>query len=238
MKKLLMVFFFVVLALHNYNAKAQLFKKVKNLIESPQGLTENDAANGIIEALIKGTEEAVNLTSKTDGYFGNPEIKIPFPPDAREIDSKLRSIGLGNKVDEVILTLNRAAEDAANEANPIFISAIKSLSIQDALSIVKGEKDAATRYLEKTTSDQLTEKFRPVIQNSLDKVDATKHWTEVINTYNKIPFVKKMNPDLAEYVTEQALEGLFIMVAKEEYKIRTDPVARTSELLRIVFGNK
>ena len=173
---------------------------------------------------------------KIGGYFDNPQIKIPFPPEAKEIEQKLRAIGMGDKVDEVVLTINRAAEDAATEAKPIFISAIKNLTLRDALNIVRGENDAATKYLKENTSQQLAAQFKPKIEVSLEKVDATKYWDDVITTYNKIPFVKKMNPDLAEYVTEKAIEGLFVMIAKEEDKIRKDPAARTTELLRKVFG--
>ncbi len=150
----------------------------------------------------------------------------------RLVESKLRAIGLGSQVDKAILSINRAAEDAAKEAEPIFVSAITGMSISDAIGIVRGEENAATQYLKKTTSAELKTKFQPVIKSSLDKVDATKYWTDLINTYNKIPLVQKMNPDLAAYVTDQAIAGLFVMIAKEELKIRKDPVARTTELLK------
>jgi hypothetical protein len=220
-------------------SNAQFFKKVsKTLNTSTSGsFTEKEAADGIKEALIKGTGESVNLVSVLDGYFGNPEIKIPFPPDARAVESKLRSVGLGSQVDKAILSINRAAEDAAKEANPIFVSAITGMTIADAINIVRGENNSATLYLQKTTSAGLKSKFQPVIKNSLDKVEATKYWTDLISTYNKIPFVQKMNPDLAAYVTDQAINGLFIMIAKEELKIRKDPMARTTDLLKKVFGN-
>jgi hypothetical protein len=220
-------------------SSAQFYKKVSRTLGTGQsvGFTEKEAVDGIREALIKGTGESVNLLSVVDGYFGNPEIKIPFPPDARNIESKLRSVGLGNQVDKAILSINRAAEDAATEARPIFVAAITGMSITDAIGIVKGTDNAATQYLQRTTTPELKAKFQPVIKNSLDKVDATKYWTDLINTYNKIPLVQKMNPDLAAYVTEQAINGLFVMIAKEELKIRKDPVARTSEILKKVFGN-
>ncbi len=220
------------------SSEAQFLKDLKKKVQSPssKGLTEADAAQGIREALIKGTSTGVETVSKLDGYFKNPEIKIPFPPEAKEIESKLRSIGLGKKCDDVVLSVNRAAEDAATEAKPIFIAAIKGMTIRDAINIVRGEQDAATQYLKRTTTEQLTIKFKPIIENSLEKVDATKYWSDVITSYNKIPFVTKMNPDLAAYVTEKAIEGLFVMIAKEELRIRKDPVARTSEILRKVFG--
>jgi hypothetical protein len=209
----------------------------KTLGTTSGGFTEGEAAEGIKEALIKGTGEGVNMVSVIDGYFKNPEIKIPFPPEAANIESKLRSVGLGSQVDKAILSINRAAEDAAGEAKPIFVAAIQGLTIRDAIGIVRGQNNAATQYLQRTTSLQLKTKFQPVIKNSLDKVDATRYWTELINTYNKIPLVQKMNPDLAGYVTDKAIEGLFVMIAREELKIRKDPLARTTELLKKVFGN-
>jgi hypothetical protein len=144
---------------------------------------------------------------------------------------------MGKQVDETVLSINRAAEDAAKGAKDIFIDAIKNMSVRDAINIVKGNNDAATVYLKDNTSPQLNEKFRPVIKASLDKVEATKHWEELITAYNRIPFVKKMNPNLTEYVTGKAIDGLFIMIAKEEARIRKDPMARTSDLLKKVFGN-
>lgn len=210
---------------------------LKLLNQGKGGLTEQDAAGGIKEALEKGTGESVNLVSKVDGYFKNPEIKIPFPPEARDIESKLRTIGLGSQVDEVVLTINRAAEDAAKSAQPIFVSAIKGMSISDAIQIVKGPDDAATQYLSKSTTPELKAKFSPVIKASLDKVNATRVWEDLIKSYNQIPFVKKQNPNLTEYVTDKAITGLFTMIAKEEQKIRKNPAARTTELLKKVFGN-
>lgn len=238
MKKLLVITIILTSLLGCFSLNAQLLKDAKKFVDkNTGGLSEKDAADGIREALVKGTGESVKLVSNVDGYFGNPEIKIPFPSEAKEIESKLRSMGMGKKVDEVVLSLNRAAEDAGNEAKPIFVDAIKGMSIKDAINIVKGENDAATKYLNRTTSPQLNAKFQPVIKKSLDKVDATRQWEELVKTYNKIPFVKKMNPDLPAYVTGKAIDGLFIMVAKEELKIRKDPMARTSEILKKVFGN-
>ena len=217
---------------------AQLFKNIKKILSSGgTGFTEQEAARGIREALTKGTGKSVDILSVADGYFGNPEIKIPFPEDARLVESRLRSMGLGKKVDEAILSINRAAENAAVEAKPIFVNAITGMSIQDAIGIVKGANNAATEYLRRTTSTDLRAEFKPVIKKSLDKVQATKYWGDVINTYNMIPLVQKINPDLADYVTGKAIDGLFIMIAKEELKIRKDPLARTSELLKKVFGN-
>jgi len=217
---------------------AQFLKDAQKLInQGTSGLSEKDAADGIKEALVKGTGESVKVVSKSDGYFGNPQIKIPFPQDAKDIESRLRDIGLGKKVDEAVLSINRAAENAAKEAEQIFVTAVKNMSITDAIHIVKGNNDAATQYLSKTTTPELKTKFSPVIKNSLDKVDATRLWGDLINEYNKIPFVSRKNPDLTAYVTGKAIDGLFIMIAKEELKIRQNPAARTTELLKKVFGN-
>lgn len=237
MKKI--CFFVLVIILSIYNTDAQILKNAKKLVNSvtSSGLTETDAANGIKEALENGTNESIKLVSAVNGYWGNPEIKIPFPPEAKEMESKLRSIGMGKKVDEFNESMNRAAEKAGNEAKTIFIAAIKGMTVKDAINIVKGENNAATIYLKNTTSPELNTKFQPVIKTSLDNVNATKYWSDLITAYNKIPFVKKMNPNLSEYVTGKAIDGLFVMIAKEELKIRKDPVARTSELLKKVFGH-
>ena len=144
-------------------------------------------------------------------------------------------MGLGKEVDRFVLTLNRGAEDAAKEAKPIFVEAVKQMTIQDAWAILKGEKDAATQYLKSSTSTLLKEKFKPIIQESLNKVNATKYYGDLVNTYNKIPLVQKVNPELDEYATDKAIEGLFVMIAKEEKNIRENPLARTSELLKKVF---
>lgn len=221
-------------------SNAQFLKKVSKVLESSSGtgFSENEAAQAIKEALIKGTGESVKLVSVVDGYFKNTEIKIPFPPEAANVETRLRALGLGSEVDKVVLSINRAAEDAAKEAQPIFVAAVKNLTIQDAIGIVRGKENAATEYLSRTTLPELKLKFEPIIKNSLDKVNATKYWSDIINTYNKIPLVTKMNPDLAGYVTDKAIQGLFVMIAKEELKIRKDPVARTSEILRKVFGSQ
>jgi hypothetical protein len=202
----------------------------------PAPLTATEVGEGLKEALVKGISIGADQVSQVDGYFKNPQLKIPFPPDVKKVEDKLRQIGLGNEVDKFVMTLNRGAEDAAKEAKPIFVTAIRSMTIQDAWAILRGEPDAATQYLKKTTTLQLKEKFSPVIQNSLDKVSATKYYTDLVNTYNKIPLVQKVNPDLNEYATDLAIQGLFTMIAKEEKNIRENPIARTTELLKKVFG--
>jgi hypothetical protein len=233
------IYFLVIIAILSIQiTDAQFFKDAKKLLNSKtKGLTEKDAADGIKEALVNGTGESVKVVSVLNGYWGNPEIKIPFPSEAKEMESKLRAIGMAKKVDEFNESMNRAAEKAASEAKPIFIAAIKGMTVRDAINIVKGADNAATMYLKNTTSPELIGKFQPIIKTSLDNVNATRYWSDLITIYNKIPLVKRMNPNLSEYVTQRAIDGLFIMIAKEEIKIRKDPMARTSELLKKVFGN-
>ena len=202
------------------------------------GLSSEDIGKGLKEALSKGATTAAKQLSATDGYFGNAAVKILMPPEAQKIEKKLRDFGMGQQVDDAILSMNRAAENAAQSATPIFIDAIKNMSISDAAGILQGNDSAATDYLKGKTTPQLTEAFKPVIKTSLDKVDATSKWATIIDLYNKIPFVKKMNPDLAAYVTDRALYGMFVQVAQQEKQIRKDPVAQTSNLLKKVFGNK
>ncbi len=201
-----------------------------------QPLSAEQVAEGLKEALVKGISTGSDLASQVDGYLKNPSIKIPFPPDVKKVEDKLRQIGLGGEVDKFVTQLNRGAEDAAKEAKPIFISAIRAMTIQDAWSILRGEKDAATQYLMRTTSSQLKEKFKPVIQRSLNKVNATKYYSDIVNRYNQIPLVQKVNPNLDDYATDKAIEGLFFMIAQEEKNIRENPVARTTELLKKVFA--
>jgi hypothetical protein len=200
-------------------------------------LTTAEVAEGLREALIQGIERGADQASQTDGFFKNPRISIPFPPDVRRVEERLRQIGLGSEVDKFVLTLNRAAEDAARDAKPIFVSAIKQMTIDDAWAILRGEDDAATEYLRRTTSAQLYEKFKPVIAGSLNKVNATRYYSDLVNTYNRIPMVEKVNPDLTDYATTRAIDGLFVLIADEEKKIRQDPVARTTDLLKRVFGS-
>jgi len=218
---------------------AQLNQAINDAGKAVNGdkpLTSAEVGQGLKEALINGISKGSDLVSQLDGYFKNPEIRIPFPPDVKKVEDRLRQIGLGGEVDKFVMTLNRGAEDAAKEAKPIFITAIKQMTIDDAWAILKGEPDAATQFLKRTTSAQLKEKFKPVVQASLDKVNATKYYSEIITRYNSIPLVQKVNPDLNDYATDLAMQGLFTMIAKEELNIRQDPMARTTELLRRVFG--
>jgi hypothetical protein len=199
--------------------------------------TQTEINMGLKQALELGTSSSAERLSIKDGYLGNLAIKILFPEEAKKVERTLRNLGLNTLADNVILSINRAAEDAAQEAKPIFIAAIKQMTIADATKILLGrDQDAATDYFKRVTSQQLHDKFKPVIQNSLSKVGATKHWTDVVNRYNQVPFVTKVNPDLQEYVTQKAMEGLFIEIAKEELKIRDNVSARGTNLLQKVFG--
>ena len=200
------------------------------------GLSASTIANGLKEALETGTKNGAAKLSAADGFFKDAAIKILMPEEAVKAEKTLRKMGLGNEVDNAILAMNRAAEDASKSAAPIFVNAIKQMSIQDAANILKGGDFAATDYLKSKTTAGLTEAFRPVIDESLTRVDATKYWNTIISAFNKVPFQQKINPDLAAYVTEKALSGLFHQVALEEQKIRKDPAAQTTALLKQVFG--
>ena len=212
-------------------------KKINKELINKNPFSEEEAANALKETLKKGTEKGVNVLSIRNGYFGNPKVKIPFPKNATKVSEKLKQIGMQKQVDEVVLSINRAAEDAAVLAKPIFVGAIKKMSIKDAIGIVKGNKTAGTDYLNRNTNSALVNAFKPIIKNSLDKVNATKHWENIMTTYNKIPFVEKVNPELETYVTEKAISGLFFMLAQQEIAIRENPKERTSALLKKVFGN-
>jgi hypothetical protein len=230
------VFLLLLFACIGNFAQAQFLDKLKKTLKGGGTPTTEEVAAGLKEALTNGASKGSDLVSKTDGYFKNPEIKIPFPPEVKQVETKLRQLGMGAQVDKFVLALNRGAEEAAKESKPIFVSAIKQMTIQDAWNILKGEDNAATQYLDRTTSPQLTTKFKPVIQQALQKVSATKYYADLVNAYNKLPMVTKVNPNLDDYATEKAIDGLFVMVAKEEKLIRQDPAARTTDLLKKVFG--
>jgi len=200
-------------------------------------LSERDVANGLKEALVQGITYGSEKASAEDGFFRNERIRIPLPEDLRRVESTMRQLGLGSEVDRVILTINRGAENAAREALPIFVTAIRQLTVEDAWSILRGEQDAATTYLRRTTSSELTTLFLPRIQESLQQVGATKHYSDLVRAYNAIPTTtRKIDPDLNQYVTDMALDGLFTLVAEEEKNIRENPLQRTSALMRRVFA--
>lgn len=200
------------------------------------GLSNDQIVSGLKEALSLGAQKSSDKLSITDGFFKNLAVKILMPPEAKEVESKLRQLGMGSYVDNAILSMNRAAEQASRDAAPIFIGAVKQMTFSDATKILTGPNDAATQYLKKTTSAQLTAKFKPVIQTALAKTDATKYWNDVFSNYNKLPFVSKVNPDLTSYVTQKALDGLFYTLAQEEAKIRKDPIGTANSIIQTVFG--
>jgi hypothetical protein len=212
-------------------------KDIENTINQGSAPTNQEIIDGLKEALSIGSKNAGGSASKVDGYFKNTLIKIPFPPEAKKMESQLRSLGMNKQVDDFILTMNRAAEEAAKQAAPIFVDAVKQMTITDGVNILKGNDSAATHYLRDKTTTPLHDKFKPVIKAAIQKVDVTKYWNPLITAYNKIPFVDKMNPDLDEYITLKALNGMFILVAQEETKIRKDPAARVTDLLKKVFGS-
>lgn len=240
-----MKYFFSLLLLSalSVNTEAQGLKgflnKAKDALDGTKrsSLGNDDIVAGLKEALVVGSEKGSSLLSKTDGFFANAALKILLPPEAQKIETTLRKAGMGRQVDDAILSINRAAEDACKSAAPIFSNAIRQMGFQDAVGILKGGDTAATGFLRGKTSSELTNAFRPVIEQSLQKVDATKYWNTLITTYNHIPFQQKINPDLSAYVTERALNGIFYQVAIEERNIRKDPMARTSEILKKVFAN-
>ncbi len=200
-------------------------------------LTTDEIVQGLKEALRVGISNGSTQASQLDGYFGNNAIKILFPPDAQKVENTLRQVGLGKEVDKFVLSLNRAAEDAAKRAKPIFWKAITSMTISDAVGILKGQPDAATEYLRKTTYQELFSQFSPVVDSTLNLHNTSRYYSELANTYNKIPLTsQKLNPDLKKYATDKAIDGLFVLVKDEEKKIRENPTARVSEILKRVFG--
>jgi hypothetical protein len=219
-------------------AQGGLLGKVKSAVSSGgQPLSSDEIVSGLKDALSVGTNNSTAKLSAADGFFKDAAVKILMPPEAAKVEQTLRSAGFGQMVDDAILSMNRAAEDASKSAAPIFLDAIKNMSVNDALGILKGTDTAATGYLRKNTTVQLTAAFKPIIQSSLQKTGATKYWAAVFDKYNKIPFVKKVNTDLPTYATEKALFGIFFYVAAEEKKIRTNPAARVTDILKKVFGS-
>ena len=203
----------------------------------PTSITEAEAAQGIREALDQGVGRGISLLNKTDGFFGNQAYKLFLPAEAQRIENTLRQLGMGSMVDRAILQINRAAEDAVGYARPIFLDAIREITIADAINIIRGPNDAATQYFRQKTTEKLTSAFSPIIKSSLEKFSATKYYGEVVSTYNNFPTtLNKLNPDLPSYVVNKAVSALFDQVAKEEANIRANPVARTTEILKKVFG--
>lgn len=236
------IFFIIIILCAQQKSNAQIkINNVYNTVNSAinaNSLSNTDIVTGLKEALNVGSKNASDIASKADGYYKNPQIKIPYPPQTRDMMNTLNNLGMKPQVDAFVRQLNRAAEDAATKAGPVFLSAISNMNINDGLNILKGNNDAATQFLKQNTSSELNNQFKPVIAASLQKVEITKYWKPLFKKYNQLPFVKKVNPNLEEYVTQKATEGLFVLVAQEELKIRQDPGARVSDILKKVFGAK
>lgn len=207
------------------------------LSPAKSSLSKNEVVSGLKEALVLGVTSAASKASRIDGFYKNPSIFIPWPPEAIQMKQMLEKIGLKPQVQKLILTLNRAAEESAKKAAPIFLKAVKELTIDDGFQILRGPNDAATAYLRRKTSGPLTKAFRPVVRSAMEKVEVTKYWNPLVTQYNRIPFMKKVDPNLENYVTERAVSGLFKLIAAEEGKIRKDPAARITDILRRVFGS-
>ena len=216
----------------------QIQSALDTISQSTGALSEEEIGRGLKQALEFGISEGAQRLSQENGYFDSP-YKILLPEEARKITDRLQNVPGFSQVEQVILEkINRGAEDAAAKAKPIFMDAIRAMTFRDALNILTGEQDAATSYLHQATYNKLYQEFNPVIVNSLDKFNARDYWSDAVNTYNKIPFVDKADPDLGDYVTREALEGLFSMVEKKEREIRNDVSARTTDLLRRVFARQ
>lgn len=204
----------------------------KNGIFNPDA----EIAAGLRQALDKGIDEEVTKLTQENGFYRNELVKIVLPAELQKVDKTLRDIGLGSLADEGIKVLNRAAEDAVKEATPIFVDAVKGITFSDAKNILMGNDTAATDYLANQTSSVLYARFNPQIQASLDKVGANEIWANIINRYNNIPLTNNVNPDLTDYVTKEAMEGVFTMIALEEKEIRNNVSARTTEVMKRVFA--
>jgi hypothetical protein len=218
-------------------ASCDTLSNLPGAIGSTTSITEAEAAQGIKEALDLGVGRGISTLNVTDGFFGNNAYKLFLPPEAQKIENTLRQLGMGAMVDKAVLQINRSAENAVGFARPIFLDAIKSMTIADAINIVRGGSDAATQYFKQKTTAQLVAAFSPVIKQSLDKFSATKYYGDVVSTYNNFPTtINKINPDLTSYVANKAVDALFDQISKEEANIRANPVARTTDILKKVFG--
>jgi Protein of unknown function (DUF4197) len=239
MKKLSAILLFNLFLLPAISFSQIKLPKILSGNKTVSGVTEGEAGQGIKEALLQGVTTAVLNLNKTDGFFGSELYKMLLPEDAKKVEKTLRNLGMGGQVDKAILAINRGAEDAVAFAKPIFIDAVKEMTLTDALNIIKGDKDEATKYFKDKTKQKLITAFTPSVKTSLDKVEATKYYTDIVTTYNKLPTTfKKADPNLTDYVVGKAVDALFDQVAKEEANIRANPLARTSDILKKVFGGK
>ena len=236
MKQFLLILLSVSLAVA-VNSQS-ILDKVKKKLNTNSGLTEEEAGSGVKEALNNGISSAVSFLNKPDAFFKSELYKVLLPPDAKKMEKTLRDMGMGKMCDDAIESINRGAEDAVGYATPIFVDAIKQMTVTDALKLVTGGKNSITEFFRSKTSVKLKEAFMPVINKSLEKTNATKYYGDAVTRYNKVPFVKKMNPDISDYVADRTLYALFERIAVEEANIRSNPAARTSDLLKKVFGSK
>jgi len=220
-----------------YSGCDVLHEVSKTVMAGEEGLSDADIIGGLKQALEVGTGNAANILNKENGYFGDPLVKIAFPQEAQRAADKLNQLGMSSLVNNFVEKMNRGAERAASEAKPIFVNAVKAMTFADARQILTGPDNAATEYFKGRTTSTLYGKFSPVIQNTLEEVKAATLWNKITTTYNKIPLVNPVNTNLTDYVTNRALDGLFLKLAGEEKKIRTDPVARVTDLLKKVFGS-
>ena len=225
----------VLLFLAGCESSAQI-GDIKDLIKNPQKPTENEAATGLKQALNKGIDDAVDDLGAAGGFLQSPDYKIFLPPSAQKMEQRLRGMGMDEQVDRVIVQLNKGAEKAVSEASEVFTGAIREMTIQDAMDIVTGGQGSATRYLKTSTEAELTSRFRPIIENALNQVGATRNWEDLAKTYNKIPLVEPIETDLNAYVTQKALMAVFDEVRIVENDIRENPAKRTTEVLKKVFG--
>lgn len=240
MKRLLVLPLIVLFAACSEQSLQRTLETVNQVLDTDAPLTTNEVASGLREALVVGTGKAVDLGGLKDGFYKNPALFIPFPKEAEKIKTTALSLGLTSQVAKFEETLNRAAEQAVQEAEPIFVNAITSMTIEDAFALLKGGDNAATNYLRDKTTAQLNAAFQPKVQDAVDQVELTKYWNPLAQAYNTASTFTggtAVNPDLTKYVTENAVEGLFTLIATEEKNIREDPAARATELLRRVFGS-
>lgn len=234
MKKIIILFTFSIFFM-SCDTLFQVVQVADEVLETSQGITEGEAAEGLKAALTNGVKTGTDELGKKDGFFKNPYYKILFPPEAKKMEQHMRNFGMGNKADEIIEVLNRGAEEATKQAFSVFVNTIKQMSIKEAIGVVTGGKGAATAYLKEHSTEELRTKFRPEIQTALDKVEILKYWEPAMKGYNLVA-KEKINPDLNDYVMGKTMDALFAQIEIEENKIRENPVKRTTEILRKVFG--
>lgn len=240
----LKIFSLAVIGLLAFNGHAQGLKDALNKGKSAVtgaksgSLTNEEVVKGLKEALSIGAQKSAEAAAQVDGFYKNPKIFIPWPAEAKTMRDKLVKLGMEKKVEEFETSLNRAAEEASKEAFNILVDAVKGMSVGDGFAILNGGDTAATHYLREKTFDPLKVKFSPIVKTAIEKVNVTAYWNPLVTTYNKIPGVAKQNPDLQDYVTTKAINGLMILISEQEAKIRNDAAAQVSDLLRKVFGGK